>query len=252
MTTDSGATVARPTVVLLVGQLCDESVFADQAAALGNIADVDVQRVTSESVEHAVKHVLDSQTGPMALVGFSLGGIVALSCALRAPDRISHLGLICANPHAPRPEQLTLWRRWRDLVTRERFGAVVDEVVQAMLRPGVDDRFRLLARAMAEVAGPEEFLNQLTLQETRTSLVDDLGTITAPTLIMGGANDPLCPPEYQRVIAAGIKAADLHIQPGAGHLLPWERGAEVTANLVRLLETPSAVPHSAIRRDTET
>ena len=49
---------------------------------------------------------------------------------------------------------------------------------------------------------------------------DDLAAITAPTLVIGGAEDPATPPRDQRAIAHAIPHARLEILPSVGHLAP--------------------------------
>ena len=45
-----------------------------------------------------------------------------------------------------------------------------------------------------------------------------LGTITAPTLVIAGAEDPATPPDHGRRIADAIPGARLEIVDGAAHL----------------------------------
>jgi 3-oxoadipate enol-lactonase len=46
----------------------------------------------------------------------------------------------------------------------------------------------------------------------------DLDRISAPTLVIGGAQDPAIPPDHQRAIAAGVTGAELMIIEDAAHL----------------------------------
>ena len=63
-------------------------------------------------------------------------------------------------------------------------------------------------------------------------LRDDLARITAPTLVVSGADDLALPPEHQRVIAEGIGGAELlTVSPGA-HLANLERTLEITGALL--------------------
>jgi pimeloyl-ACP methyl ester carboxylesterase len=49
------------------------------------------------------------------------------------------------------------------------------------------------------------------------TVMDRLGEITAPTLVMAGRDDFVFPPEHQRELAAGIPHARLQIIERAGH-----------------------------------
>jgi 3-oxoadipate enol-lactonase len=60
----------------------------------------------------------------------------------------------------------------------------------------------------------------------------DLPTIGAPTLVIGGWEDPATPPEHQQAIADGIPGAELlTVSPGA-HLANVEQALRVTGALL--------------------
>ncbi len=65
----------------------------------------------------------------------------------------------------------------------------------------------------------------------------DLGRITAPTLVVGGALDPATPHEHQQVIADGVVGAQLHVLEDAAHLANLEAAGAVTALLLAHLPT---------------
>ena len=229
---------ARVTCVLLGGLLCNEKIFSHQAESLSSTAQVEIHQINATSVAAAVDDVLAKRMGSFALVGYSLGAAVAMACAIRAPERVSHLGLIAANPYEPRSDQLKVWRHWHYLATHGRFEQAIDEVGRGMLRSGTDDPHAQRVRAMAEAVGPTSFVRQLRLQASRTEMIGELSNITAPTLVMGGARDPLVPVEYQEVIATAITGAELCIDSDAGHLLPWERALKVSGGITELLSRP--------------
>ncbi len=59
------------------------------------------------------------------------------------------------------------------------------------------------------------------------TVMERLGEIGAPTLVLAGRDDFLFPPEHQAALAAGIAHARLEIVERAGHNAPSERPAEV-------------------------
>ena len=67
-------------------------------------------------------------------------------------------------------------------------------------------------------------------------LREDLARITAPTLVVSGAEDPALPPPHQQAIADGIAGASLvSVSPGA-HLPNLEQPLEVTGALLGHLD----------------
>jgi pimeloyl-ACP methyl ester carboxylesterase len=59
------------------------------------------------------------------------------------------------------------------------------------------------------------------------TVMDRLGEITVPTLVMAGRDDFIFPPEHQRELAAAIPRARLQIIEHAGHNPHDEQPAEV-------------------------
>jgi pimeloyl-ACP methyl ester carboxylesterase len=52
---------------------------------------------------------------------------------------------------------------------------------------------------------------------------DELGSVSAPTLVLVGSEDPATPPDQARLIADGISSARVEVIPGAAHLLNVEQ-----------------------------
>jgi pimeloyl-ACP methyl ester carboxylesterase len=60
---------------------------------------------------------------------------------------------------------------------------------------------------------------------------EELGRITAPTLIIWGDHDAILPRSEQEALAAGISGARLVVYPGAGHVFYWEDPARVAVDV---------------------
>jgi 3-oxoadipate enol-lactonase len=66
-------------------------------------------------------------------------------------------------------------------------------------------------------------------------LTNDLGRITAPTLVLVGEDDVLKPRRYSERIARAIPGADLLVVPGSGHAICLEKPALFNAILLGFL-----------------
>jgi len=62
-----------------------------------------------------------------------------------------------------------------------------------------------------------------------------LASITAPTLVIAGAEDPATPPPHAALIAGRISGSRLTVIRGASHLANVSAPGEVTAALLRHL-----------------
>jgi pimeloyl-ACP methyl ester carboxylesterase len=91
----------------------------------------------------------------------------------------------------------------------------------------VDDYIAMVLRA-----GTASLVRQNRAVMARTDARPTLATIACPTLVVGGADDLLTPPDCSREIAAAIPGAQLQLLPECGHMLTWEQPAAVTGLLV--------------------
>jgi pimeloyl-ACP methyl ester carboxylesterase len=198
-----------------------------------------------------------------AVLGHSFGGQVALEYALRYPDSLSHLILVDTGgsewwprDNAPR---LLAGRGYRrstvELVRRFYAGRIApNEMLPAMLRFGRAYYYRgrglrQLARAALRGEWRTKVRPEALVQGGRElsdgwSVMDRLGEITVPTLVIAGRDDFLFPPEHQVALADGLADGRLHIVERAGHNPHSERTAEVMAavrDFVRPGATPAAV-----------
>jgi pimeloyl-ACP methyl ester carboxylesterase len=67
-------------------------------------------------------------------------------------------------------------------------------------------------------------------------LTDGLAGISAPTLVIAGAQDPATPPEHGERIAAAVPDARLEVLDPAAHLANVEQPEAVTRLILEHLE----------------
>jgi pimeloyl-ACP methyl ester carboxylesterase len=204
-------------LVALPGMLGTGAVFG----ALHDVTEPGEVRVLQPDrpeLDAAVAAVLALDVDGLTLVGHSLGGIVALAAAARAPERVRRLVVLATNAAAPRPEQRATWAAWAAATRDGRFA----ETAAAVTDTSAPGRWHDLALAMAVQCGPRVFVDQLALQATRVDLHGALGRVRAPAEVVCGSADPLCPPAFHERIAAALPAARLRVVPGAGHFVPLE------------------------------
>jgi proline iminopeptidase len=182
-----------------------------------------------------------------AVLGHSFGGQVALEYALRYPASLAHLVLLDTGGDSWWPQQNTadllarrgyspkkveLVRRWfnREFAPREyvpivlRIGDVYchGSFLWLTVRDAIRGAWRWKMRPEAMIFAGRQLWKGWTV-------MDRLGEISVPTLVMAGRDDVVFPPEHQGQLAASIPHARLQIVERAGHDPYSEQPAEVMA-----------------------
>ena len=166
-----------------------------------------------------------------ALVGLSLGGIVAMAMARIAPHRLARLALLSTNARRPSTQQRSAWTAQRAALAE---GAGARDLQRELLPLLVHQRTATLDErvlAMADDVGVDVLDRQLSLQGTRIDERPWLPAITVPTLVLAAAQDRLCPVDRHTEIASLIPGAELVVIDGVGHLSPIEAPGRVAGVL---------------------
>ena len=223
--------------------------WAEVAPQLAERAQVRIGRIDlDESSAELAASVLASAPPRFALAGHSLGGIVALEVASRAPKRVTRLALLAASARPPTEAQLASWAALGGRTRSGSFAEVARELAAAGLpaRRRSDAALAARVEAMAHAVGPAGFLRQLAAQRSRSDLRPSLPRVAVPTLVLSGDEDEVCAPELQEEIAAGIAGARHETLEGVGHTAPLEAPDEVAAHLLSWLSAPAGrVPAAA-------
>jgi 3-oxoadipate enol-lactonase len=168
------------------------------------------------------------------VAGLSLGGMTALRLAAREPQRVHRLAVLCSSAKTEPQGFLDRAATARAEGTASFAPAVVSRWLTPAHAAAHPD---LVAQLEAMVAGADDEGYAACAEVVGgVDLRADLGRITAPTLVVSGAEDPALPPGHQRVIADGIAGAELlTVSPGA-HLANLEQPQQVGGALLAHFE----------------
>ena len=114
-------------VLFLPGSLCDERVFADQLLRIDHPSAV-ADLTLDDSLTAMATRALSEAPPQFAVVGLSMGGIIAAEIARLARERVSGMALIDFNLDAPDEAQNQDRRRWAADVRAGHFARVVEEI----------------------------------------------------------------------------------------------------------------------------
>ena len=183
------------------------------------------------------------------LIGHSMGGVIAQAIALRAPERVRSLSLLCTFANGRDATALSLPMLVHGLRSRvgtrtmRRNGMLrmimpAEYLRQADRRALHDELQQLFGRDLADQ--PPIVMTQLRALSAydTTPRLRELGTI--PTLVVSGAHDPISPPRLGRALAAAIAGARFVEFAQASHALPIQCADEVNTLLMDHLAAADA------------
>jgi len=173
------------------------------------------------------------------VVGASMGGVISQIVAVKYPQRVRSLTLVCTacRNHPWRQELLQSWAK-----TAEEKGMIEvgKEAAQWVMSPR---SFRRLVPAftwmgpLAALRPRHSFVSQIhAILDTREDLVDQLSTITAPTMVIVGNQDILTPRGDSEEIAERIPNAELVVISGAAHGVMMEHSSTFNKIVIEFLQ----------------
>jgi len=178
--------------------------------------------------------------GPAHWVGHSLGGVIAQRVALRRPELVRSLALLCTfagGRDLARPPWHLIWHgTWSRIGTRSMRRRAFARLVTppAVIRArGIDAIIAELEAAFGRsLAAPPSITDVQLRALRRHDERDRLRELRAiPSLVVSGGQDPIARPAAGRALADGIGTAVFETWPDAGHALPIHAAAALNARL---------------------
>jgi 3-oxoadipate enol-lactonase len=162
-----------------------------------------------------------------SFAGVSLGGAIAQWIGLHAPERASTLALLCTAALFPNGDT---FRQRAQTARAEGVASLADAVVARWFTDDFADAEPDTVRRMRDMiaATPGEGYAGCCEAVAAWDVVDELGSINTPTLVVSGVDDPATPPECQQALADGIPGARLESITDAAHLASFQRPEVVT------------------------
>ena len=224
-----------PVVVCSPSMFFDLSMFDAQAAALTDRYRVvrydhrgqgDSARHPREELdmdiltEDAAALITALDLGPVTFVGNSMGGFVALRLAARHPELVR--SLVVMGTSADIEESAEQMDQLIEVLSEHGMAPVLDGVLHFMMGDTTlqdPSRADVLDRVTTMLAGrTPEYADAAWHIAHRSSILDELPTITAPVLVVAGTEDHTYPPPKSVQIAELIPGAELRMMERTGHV----------------------------------
>jgi pimeloyl-ACP methyl ester carboxylesterase len=217
-------------VVFIPALLCDDALYADVIARLGDQIEPHVLMSPKPLLADSVADILARAPATFALVGTSYGGNLALAVALAAPERVIALWLMGCDPAAAAAGGPDLAGGLE--ATPE---PVFDMLAGLVVHPDHTEAAATFKAMAGRVGGPAGAAQARALA-ARADITAKLGTLHMPALVFWGADDALVPPAVGRALSDELPHAHFFALPGCGHLPTLEKPAEAAAAFGAFLE----------------
>jgi pimeloyl-ACP methyl ester carboxylesterase/tetratricopeptide (TPR) repeat protein len=155
------------------------------------------------------------------LVGHSMGSFVAQHVAVEAPERVSKLVLVASATSVRNDAVAELQREINALsdVVPEKFARefqlstiyqpLSEEFLKNVVKESLKTPPHVWREVVAELLSPDSSVQ--------------LKKIKAPTLILWGDKETICPRSEQDLLVSGLRNSTLKVYTDTGHALHWER-----------------------------
>lgn len=183
-------------LVFLPGAVCDHRLFEMQTRFFSDNRDVVIADFSGhDSINSMAQSVLKLVPEHFALVGLSMGGIVAFEVLRQAAERVERLALLDTNPYPDGVEQKLLRNEQIELVASGGVDGLLSVLNQQLMpryiAPGNpdSDKLKALIKKMTLDLGPDVFVRHWTALAKRVDSTSTLAKIKCPTLVLCGSDD---------------------------------------------------------------
>ena len=182
----------------------------------------------SDSLTEMAHRFAKNAPEKFTVIGFSMGGYVALELLRIIPNKIERLILINSAARPLSEKGQAERERSLDLINNGKF----DFLIKLIFKNSIHDKNKQntllpLAQAMAHEVGVENYKCQLNAILNKPDHLSLLPTIDCPTLIIASKQDNVMPTERSEHLAQNIKNAELIYLNECGHMATLEKPNEL-------------------------
>lgn len=175
------------------------------------------------------------------VLGTSLGGFVAQELALKRPDIVDRLVLVCTSyggraPESMSPQALAAMFGWGSLTPETAVRRGLEAATSDAYRARRPEEFDEIVHARLADSSSLATYSRQALAGARFDALGDVEDIFAPTLVIHGDEDRYVPLANAKALAEALPEARLEVIEEAGHLVFIEKFAQVNQKIIAFLK----------------
>jgi len=228
--------MSNPPLYLVPGTMCDARLWGRMLDHMPGVDAHHSDYSDADSMDGMRDAMLaQAPNTPCHLVGFSLGGYLAIMAALREPSKFKSLTIIAASPYGLTDAEKSLRKRNAEMLTRLTYkGMSKARLAQFVNADHLDDpAITDTILQMEKDLGQDVLIRQLIAPIDRLNIAEELLSLEMPVSFIMAEDDQLVPIGAIEKLAAKSDTITLHRMSGTGHMIPLEAPAE----LAKLLQS---------------
>ncbi len=188
------------------------------------------------SMDNMLAAVVENKPEKSHLIGFSLGGYLAMEAALKNPDDFESIIIIASSPYGLSDDEKQLRTVNAEMLSRMTYRGMSRKRLSQFVSPNnmADNSVTDTILQMEKDLGQDELINQLIAPIDRRNLKEDLITIGKPVHFIMAEEDELVPIGAIEKLAEAYEHIHLHRIEGSGHMIPLEM-PEKLANIINYI-----------------
>lgn len=212
-------------IVLIPGALATPKFWHNQEHHFqGTMRTHHIANFSGQSIPEMAEKISENLPKKFTLIGFSLGGYIALELMRYIPHQIDKLALINSSAKAVCEKGQIERERSLELINKGKF----DFLINLIFKNSIHDKKKYhellpLLKTMAHEVGAERYIHQLTAILNKANQTELLATIQCPTLLIASKEDKVMPLERSEHMAKHIKNSRLVYIENCGHMAPLEQ-----------------------------
>ena len=220
--------------------MCDENIWKFQIKELRKKYKVIFAKVRKgETVKEYSSNIIKSLPKKFSIIGFSMGGFIALDLSINHPERVEKLILVGTNGRSISDKRKKLLNKFCNEINNENFinkfcNANINSYFSKNNQSNI--QYLNLIKSMAKKLGYLVFKRQTNAILKRPSVLSKLSKIKLKCLIVSGSNDKLSTKEMNTELKKRIKNSELFFIKKSSHFVMFEQAKKFNNKILEWME----------------